>query len=172
MSDDDEFSRPPLERFYNLLSGSGSSGPVLDEAAVKAPDDHDRPEKVEKSRKNAIAVRPHDRFPIPARVSAAFPFLTSPRILFLQPRFESLHDGTCHGHFPEKAGSEGDQPPQQKLCPLTETVGCVQDGVIAEETETGEVREDGDVNECPVYALFQLRETGEILGLVQWDYRD
>ena len=44
--------------------------------------------------------------------------------------------------------------------------------VIFQETTTGIAMEPGDVDELPVYAIFQLAETRELLALVQWDYRD
>ena len=44
-------------------------------------------------------------------------------------------------------------------------------GVIAEET-AGEAWEAGDMYMSPCFALFQLSATGEVLGLVNWDYRD
>lgn len=82
------------------------------------------------------------------RVTAAFPFLTEARVLFVLPQFAHIHDGHCHAQ------------------------GCPQDNSVIAEATSGEAREAGDIYECPCYAVFQLEATGEVFALCNWDYRD
>jgi hypothetical protein len=70
------------------------------------------------------------------------------RIVFVQPQFDSIHSGECN----------------DTECPR-------DDSVICESTE-GVAREAGDIYESPCYAMIQLKKTGELIALAQWDYRD
>jgi hypothetical protein len=82
------------------------------------------------------------------RISKEFAFVKEARIVFVQPRFDHIHDGDCRA----------------VNCPLDDAL------VIAESTE-GVAHASGDIYQSPVYAMIQLQETGELMVLAQWDYR-
>jgi len=48
----------------------------------------------------------------------------------------------------------------------------ISGGTILESTAAGERRDAGEIFECPCHAVFQLEDTGEVLSLVNFDYRD
>uniref|UniRef100_A0A7S2U7T8 Uncharacterized protein n=1 Tax=Attheya septentrionalis TaxID=420275 RepID=A0A7S2U7T8_9STRA len=113
-----------------------------------------------------------------------------PRVLFLLPRFAQLHDGNCRrSNCPvatafaeyERTFSETNNTDetttatrmywyQYQNSPEAHHVH-MNEGVMVQESE-GIAKEAGDIMESPVVCLFQLESTGEVLGLVQWDYRD
>jgi len=66
------------------------------------------------------------------------------------PRFSQLLGGGCAG-----ADSE---------CPGTDS--------MMEEATGGEALERGDIFEAPCHAVFQLQSTGEVMSIVNWDFRD
>eukprot|EP00978_Attheya_sp_CCMP212_P038964 scaffold198285_cov46-Attheya_sp.AAC.3 len=115
-----------------------------------------------------------------------------PRVLFLLPRFAQLHDGNCRrSNCPvatrfaeyERTLSETNNTNnetttttrmywyQYQNSPEAHHVHHMNEGVLVQESE-GIAKEVGDIMESPVVCLFQLESTGEVLALVQWDYRD
>ena len=43
---------------------------------------------------------------------------------------------------------------------------------MMEEATGGEALERGDIFEAPCHAVFQLQSTGEVMSIVNWDFRD
>ena len=85
-------------------------------------------------------------YEFPATCQQEFPFMTAPRLLFVEPHYRMLHDGGC-------------------------PAGCPRDSSVLVETAGGEPGNPGDVFESPCFAFFQLK-SGEIFALCNWDYRD
>jgi len=85
---------------------------------------------------------------LPPRITRRFPWLRQPRLLFVLPRFSQLHGGGCG----------------RAECPL--------DDSVLDEATGGKARERGDIFEAPCHALFQLESTGEVMSIVNWDFRD
>lgn len=110
---------------------------------------------------------------VPAHVTANYPCLEEGRTLCLLPRFATLHDGDCLGRptfCPTAVAFENRADKSQVWYQFQERPE-VNIGVFVEESQ-GEAKEAGDVIESPDLWLFQLATTGEIMALIQWDYRD
>ena len=113
---------------------------------------------------------------IPPHVTLNYPCLAAGRIMFLLPRFAALHDGDCLAEpvLCPTALAFQNRSNHNEYWSQFQARPEVNVGVFLEESTTtdGPAKEAGDIYESPVFALFQLNVTGEILGLVQWDYRD
>lgn len=130
---------------------------------------------------------------VPSHVITNYPLLRHGRILFLIPRFASLHDGDCLYRY-----EKGDIEPTTPLCPTAVAFTNRRTAVnndddddgeeywyqfqhrpehnvhvyLEQTTAAGPAKEAGDIDQAPVICLFQLESTGELMALVQWDYRD
>lgn len=110
---------------------------------------------------------------VPAHVTANYPCLEGGRILCLLPRFAGLHDGDCLApptFCPTAVAFENRSDRSQVWYQFQERPEVNVD-VFVEESQ-GVAKQAGDVIESPDLWLFQLATTGEIMALVQWDYRD
>ena len=114
---------------------------------------------------------------IPPHVAQNYPSMASGRLLFLLPRFESIHDGECLDEPVLCPMAVAFQQYQQQRNPAEPEIYWYQfqqrepDQVILQQS-TAPAKEAGDIPEAPVFAIFQLDGTGELLALAQWDYRD
>lgn len=130
---------------------------------------------------------------IPELIPQNYACMSKGKVLFLQPRFASLHDGNCmdepflcpamvafeqykEERQQRQAGGnnndDSEDDPELYWYQFQHRPEANEGVILEETTVSGPAKEPGDIAWSPALCLFQLEATGEILALAQWDYRD
>ena len=117
---------------------------------------------------------------VPSHVIRNYPCLSTGKVLFLLPKFASIHDGDCLSSptfCPAATAFQNRQNRTESWSQyLRQHHSEINQDVILEDTTArypnGVAMEAGDIYQSPVLCIFQLEATNELLALVQWDYRD